>query len=68
MIEYTTEKFKIVGYSPENGQALTDGKVCTNPDCQAWLIGDPTVPIYPVLKKNEQGFRICPICHCSYGA
>jgi len=63
-VVYAPSDQKFAGYSPDNGQALTTQSVCTKWQCQKW---DGDTPIFPKLVANERGFRICPVCGCSWG-
>ncbi len=60
------------GYAPSKwewiddveGQPIIRTEVCLNYKCQKWH-GD--VPIAPLFVRDEQGFRVCPVCKASHG-
>ena len=65
-IRYAKRKqLEIVGYSPDNGQGITEmPEVCQLFDCQKW---EGETPVAPVLVVNADGFKVCPRCKASYG-
>jgi hypothetical protein len=57
VIIYVPRVWNLIGYSEENGQAITDMNFCNFFECQIW---QDNVAMAPKLVQNEKGFWYCP--------